>query len=164
MKLYELAQDFNELFDLIESEEFDLDTLEDTIQNIEGVVEVKIENTAKMIKNWESQAAAMEAEEKRLKESRAALENRITRIKDYILENLTLMGKDKITTSIGNVCKQKNPPSIEVLDMKAIPNGYIIVPPVEPRVDKKSIMERFKATGEPVPGTKVVQGYHFRIR
>lgn len=164
MKLYELAQDFNKLFELIDTEEFDLDTLEDTIQSIEGNVEVKIENTARMIKNWEAQAAAMEAEEKRLKESKRALENRISRVKDYVLENLALMGKDKVTTSIGNVCRQKNPPSIDVYDMRVVPDDYIIIPPVEPKVDKKSIMEHFKVTGELVPGTRVLQGYHLRIR
>ena len=164
MKLYELTNDFNRIFELIDSEDFDLDTLEDTLQNIEGVIEVKVENTARMIKNWEAQAAAMEAEEKRLKESRQALENRISRVKDYLLENMALMGKDKITTSIGNVCRQKNPPSVEVYDMKAVPESYIIIPPVEPKVDKKSILDHFKVTGEPIPGTRIIQGYHLRIR
>lgn len=164
MKLYDLTKDFNELFELIDSEDFDLDTLEDTIQNIEGAIEVKVENIARMIRNWEAQAAAMEAEEKRLKDSKRAIENRISRMKDYVLENMTLMGKDKITTSIGNVCRQKNPPSVDVYDMKAVPENYIIIPPVEPKVDKKSILDHYKATGEPIPGTRVIQGYHLRIR
>ncbi|MHB1651415.1 MAG: siphovirus Gp157 family protein [Desulfitobacteriaceae bacterium] len=164
IKLYELTNDFNAIFELIDSEDFDLSVLEDTLQAVEGNIEVKVEGTIRMLKNWEAQAAAMEAEEKRLKDSRKALENRIDHIKDYVLQNMELMGKDKIPTSIGNVCRQKNPPSIDVVDMRVIPETYIYIPPVEPKVDKKAIMERFKATGEMVLGTRLVQGFHLRIR
>jgi hypothetical protein len=164
LKLYELTNDFNKLFELINNEEFDLDTIEDTIQAIEGNIEVKVESIARMIRNWEAHAAAMDAEEKRLKDSKRALENRINRMKDYVLESMTLMSKDKIPTSIGNVCRQKNPPSIDVFDMNAVPKNFIIIPPVEPKVDKKSILEHFKGSGELIPGTRVVQGYHLRIR
>lgn len=164
MKLYELTQDFNELFELIDSEDFDLETLEDTIQGIEGNIEIKVENIARMIRNWEAQAVAMEAEEKRLRESKKALENRVIRMKDYVLESMSVMGKDKITTAIGNVCRQKNPPSVEVFDMRMVPEAFIYVPPVEPRVDKKAILDTYKMSGQEVQGTRVVQGYHLRIR
>lgn len=164
MRLYELTNDFNRIFELMDNEDFDLDVLEDTLQAVEGNIEVKVENIARMIRNWEAQAGALENEEKRLRETRKAAENRIARVKDFVLQNMELMGKDKIPTSIGNVCRQKNPLSLDVVDLRSVPEEYIVIPPVEPRADKKALMEHYKATGELVPGTRVVQGFHLRIR
>lgn len=163
-KLYEMTQAYNQLFELIESDDYDLDTLEDTIQAVEGSIEVKVENIAKMIRTWEGQSAIMQEEEKRIRSSRQALENRIDAIKDYLLISLSDMGKDKITTSIGTVSRQKSPPSIQVLDLEAIPEQYIVIPPVEPKADKKALIELYKTTGMIYPGTSVHQGYHLRIR
>jgi hypothetical protein len=53
MKLYELTGSFNEIFDMLESEdEVNLDALEDTLQALEGAIEQKVTGVAKMIKSW----------------------------------------------------------------------------------------------------------------
>lgn len=158
MKLYELTNAYQEVLELIEegNEEY-LDTLESIKENIEQ----KAENTAKVLKTIEAQIEVIRQEEKRLANRRKELENSVTRIKQYLENNLREVGMKKIKGNIFTISIQKNPPSIEVINENLIPEKYMVIKPPEP--NKKEILNALK-NGEQIDGVELKQTESLRIR
>lgn len=158
MKLYELTNAYQEVLELIEegNEEY-LDTLE----SIKEDIEQKAENTAKVLKTIEAQIEVIRQEEKRLANRRKELENSVTRIKQYLENNLREVGMKKIKGNIFTISIQKNPPSVEVINENLIPEKYMVIKPPEP--NKKEILNALK-NGEQIDGVELKQTESLRIR
>lgn len=162
MKLYELTGAFNEIFNMLESDdELNYQALEDTLQAIEGAIEEKAGGIAKMIKSLEAQAEGFDKEAKRLADKKRTVENKIKWLKDYLLQTMEATVKDKIQTDIGTVRRQKSPAGVSVIDPQQIPQNYWYTP--EPELDKKLVLADLKK-GVNIPGVELRQGYHIRIQ
>lgn len=159
MKLYDLAQNYAQLLEM--AEEMESDALVDTLESLQDAIEEKAENIAKLVKNLESDAKIIKEEEQRLAERRHAIEAKIERLKTYLQEQLETAGIEKVKRPTITVAIQANPPSVDVIDEKAIPNDFLI--PQAPKVDKRSILERLKK-GEAIPGVTLKQTKGVRIR
>lgn len=158
MRLYDLTHNYRQVLDMIEegNEQF-LDTLE----SIDEAIEDKVENYGKVIKSVEAGIDGLKAEEKRLADRRKFMENSVKRMKQNVEEAMIHTGKKKIKGPLFTFAIQKNPPSVEVLDEKHIPQGFWI--PQDPKLNKKEIMEELKL-GHEVPGVELKQTESLRIR
>lgn len=159
MKLYEYTQAYLSLLE--KADELEPETLLDTLAAIQEPIEEKAENAAKMIRTWEAEVKAIKEEEERLANKRKALENRALSLKGYLQQQLEVIGLEKIKRPLFTIAIQNNPPGVNVLDEKAIPEEYWILP--EPKLDKQSILKRLKE-GESVPGCEMKQTKGLRIR
>ena len=159
MKLYELTENYAKLLEM--AEETDTDAIVDTLEALQEAIEDKAENIAKLIRNLEADVKVIRDEEKRLAERRQAIENKVERLKSYLQEQLETAGIEKVKRPTITVAIQANPPSIDVIDEKAIPNDFLI--PQAPKLDKRSILERLKK-GEAIPGVTLKQTKGVRIR
>jgi predicted nuclease with TOPRIM domain len=159
MKLYELAQNYAHLMEL--AEEMESDALVDTLESLQDEIEEKAENIAKFIKNLEADAKIIKEEEQRLAERRRSIENKVTRLKEYLQEQLEVAGLQKVKRPTITVAIQNNPPSVEIADEKLIPSEFMI--PQAPKIDKKAILERLK-NGEEISGCVLKQTKGVRIR
>jgi hypothetical protein len=163
LNLYELTTVYQQIFETLLDEEANLDTLEDTLQAIEGAIEVKAENMGKFVNMLKADEAAIEAEVERLMKRKKARQNRVQRIKDYLQSQMELIGKDKITTPIMTISLQNNPPALEIEDEMQIPAQYMVLVPEHYTVDKAKVKDALKS-GQEVPGAKLTQGRSLRIR
>ena len=75
-KLYELTEMYKNIWDLVEDDEIDLDTLETALSQVEDNLEVKAENMAKLVKGIDGDIDTLKSEEKRLTDKRKTLENK----------------------------------------------------------------------------------------
>ncbi len=158
MTLYELTEQFAYLQSLLEDcdeEQIILDTLE----GIEGEIEVKAEGYAKVMKGLEAQVNGLDEEIKRLTARKKTITNNIDTLKNNLYGAMLLTGKTKFKTDLFSFAIQKNPPSCEIIG--EVPEKYLI--PQEPKVDKKAIIEELKATGD-TEFAKLVQGESLRIK
>lgn len=159
MKLYELTQNYMVLMEMLEESE--TDALKDTLESIEEEINSKAENIAKLVKNLESDAAAIKEEEKRLADRRKAIENKVTYLKTYLHEQLELTGLKKVKTPVFTVGIQNNPPSVEIADESLVPSDYRI--PQPDKIDKKTIL-KFLKEGQEVEWASIKQSQSLRIR
>lgn len=162
MKLYELTNAINQVWDLVNNDEMDLEVLEDTLQSLEEEIEKKAEGIAHIMRQLDSEADYIKAEEKRLKERRDAVENRKDRLKKYLEEQLTLSGMDKVKTATVTVALQNNPPSVFIENENFVPEQFVTVETIR-KVDKKSLLQALK-DGEMFDGISLKQGRSLRIR
>ena len=143
--LYELTDDYLTLLEMAEDPDIDEQALMDTMEGIEGALEIKAEGYAKIIRMLEGDAAACDAESKRLRNKKQAIERNIDRMKKALQYAMETTGKTKFKTPLFSFNIQKNTPSV-VMDeqyIENIPDEYLI--PQEPKIDKKKIKEDLKA-------------------
>ena len=96
----------------------------------------------------------IDAEIKRLQDYKKAVTNRIDRYKEYVKENMQVLGIDKIETELGTISIAKSPISVDIIDEDKIPAEYkTIVQTI--KVDKKAIADNFKSTGELIEGVRI---------
>ncbi len=162
MKLYELREMYQNVWNLIEDEDVDIETLEMALNQIEENIELKAEGMAKLIKSIDGDIAALKEEENRLAKKRKALENKQKNIKTYLEYQLIGMGIDKVKTPLFTVALQNNPPSVRFIDEALIPEQYKVRTELV-SIPKKIILDDIKK-GIEVAGVEVIQGKSLRIR
>ena len=161
--LYELAGQFNELWEMIDDTELDEDVILDTLEAIDGEIEVKAENYAKVIRNMDVEIEGIKSEIERLTKKKRTLENRQKNLKDNLQQAMESTGKRKFKTELFGFNIQKNPASVELKDVKfdKIDAQYLVWP--EPTVDKKKVKEALQ-NGEQLEWATLVQKESLRIR
>ena len=160
-KLYELSRNYNNLLELLDSPDLPAEMITGALNGIEEEITVKAENIAKLIKSLEVDVIGIREEEIRLQNRRHTVENKIAGLKAYLDEAMKATGIEKIKGNIFTIGFQKNPPSVEILNIKAIPGKYFV--PQEPTPNKKMILAELKE-GQIIPGAGIKQDSSLRIR
>ena len=145
MKLYELTEQWDAVFNMLEDGETDEQVIFDTLESIEGEIEDKADNYAKMIRNLQASADVLKAEEERLYQRRKSTENHIQRLKDNLQANLEFIGKTKFKTDLFSFSVSKNggKQPLSITDnLDEIPGKYLI--PQPPKVDNDAVRELLK--------------------
>ena len=143
MKLYEMSADFSELFDnydaivnieftsdgkggFLDDDGNPVDPEErrremqqawfDTLDGMEQELVRKAENVAVYIKNMESEAKTLKAEEDKLKARRQAKENAAKRMREYLMGCMKQANISKIDEPRAVISLRNNPESVEISD------------------------------------------------
>ena len=164
MTLYELTEDYMNLLELAEDPDIDEQAFTDTLEGIDGALEDKAEGYAKVIRTLEGDAAACDAESKRLRNKKQTIENNIKRMKAALQYAMQATGKTKFKTALFSFGIQKNPAAVVIDEgyIENIPDRLLI--PQDPQIDKKAIKEALKA-GEDLEGiAHLEQTESLRIR
>lgn len=160
MKLYDLAQSYLNLQELLENPEVPKELILESLGEVDGEIEEKAENIAKLIKTVDLEIKAIKEEETRLSNNRKAMENKSKALKDYLEGAMISTGKTKFKSNLFSFNIQKNAPSVDVIDENLIPKEFI---EFEPIVKKKEILAALK-NGEVIGGVKLKQTESLRIR
>ena len=143
MKLYEMSADFAQLFDnydaivnieftpdgkggFVDDDGNPVDPEErrremqqawfDTLDGMEQELVCKAENVAVYIKNMESEAKTLKAEEDKLKARRQAKENAAKRMREYLMDCMKQANISKIDEPRAVISLRNNPESVEISD------------------------------------------------
>ena len=156
--LYELTTQAAALYDLLQAEEIDEQTFNDTLEAM-GAAD-KVESYCKIIKQLASDVEMFKTEAERLTYRKRTVENAVERMKNALLAYLQTTGQDKVKAGSFSVYTAKTK-SVFITDEKAIPCKYLIEQP--PTIDKKRIKAALDA-GEEVGGAAIVINTGVRIR
>lgn len=158
--IYEITGNYLQVQELIEQGELDAEMLQDTLEAIEGEIEVKADGYAKIMKNLQKDIDGLKAEEKRIADRRKAIENHIKSLKLNLESAMIATGKKKFKTDLFGFGIQKNPASLAIEEGTEIPADFIKV--VE-SVDKTALKKAVK-DGLEIDGVSLVQTESLRIR
>ena len=161
MNLYEITSDYVRLMEMAEDPDLDPEILRETMEELDGELEEKAENYAKVIKEMESRATALKAESDRLTARRKAIENGIDRMKRNLEASMIATGKRKFKTDLFSFNIQPNPPKVVFDEDYPIPEEFLI--PQDPKINTEEIKKRLK-DGEELKFAKLEQGESIRIR
>lgn len=164
MKLYELSDRFQTLFDNLEAAQADPDaTPEDVaayedawfegLRNIEDAFEDKAENIAAWCKNLKAEADALKAEEKALNARRKTKEHTAERLKAYLLGEMQAINLLKIDRPKARISIRNNAESPQFSDESAFVewakvNADDLLRYSEPEIAKTKVKEYLQAGHE----------------
>lgn len=161
--LYNLSADYLLILDLLEDPMAEAEVLESELDNLAGLITHKAEAIGGLIRQLESMSAMRKAEADRMRDLAAANARDAERLRDYVLRHMQALGSDRIDTARFRLSLRTNPPAVQVLEEQLIPPKYIRLVTTT-SVDKKAILEQFKASGEVVPGVNITHSTRLEIR
>ena len=139
MTLYEMTEEFLELLEMAEDPDTDPQALADTMEALNMDLEDKADGYAKVIRQLEADAAACDAESKRLRAKKTAMENGVKRMKQALQTSMELTGKRKFKTALFSFGIQKDPASLVIDEdyIENIPPRYLIYQ--DPVIDRQKL-------------------------
>ena len=159
--LYELTNDYLTLLDMAEDPDTDEQALIDTMEGIEGEIEIKADGYARVMKQLEATSANLEFEEKRLMNRRKTIDRNIKRMKQALQDAMIATGKPKFKTDLFSFTIRKNPASVVIDRETSIPPEFLI--PQDPKIDKKAIKAAIDR-GDDITFAHLEQGESLIIR
>lgn len=162
LKLYQITNGFMEVNkidnDLTEEEKNEIN------KELSEALQVKSNDIIGYYKNESALLDGIKTEIERLRNYKAIVEGRIDRYKEYVKNNMQILGINKIETEIGTISMAKSPASVEIIDEEKIPDEYKKIIQ-EIKIDKKAILNNFKETGEIIEGVKIItENKNLRIK
>ena len=141
LKLYEIAQEYMQLCEIVEDTDVDEQVFEDTLAGIEAELEEKADAYAVILANFDKEI-------ERLTKMKKILKSRSDFLKRNLTNTMLLMNKKKFKTDIHSYSISKNAPSLNILDEAKIPEKYMIAQ--ESKLDKKNAVSRCQSKSERV--------------
>jgi DNA repair ATPase RecN len=157
--LYELAAGYRALLEKLSEGDFDLATIEDTIESTGIVDEIaqKAAGCEMVARTLEMHTPALDAEIERLTALKKRRQAAAKGLRDYLRTNMQAMGITKLESPLFVIKLQNNPPSVDVYEPGLIPVEFMTTPkPPEPAPNKTAIAAAIKG-GEEVPGARLTQ-------
>ena len=106
--LYELTNNYETVSNMLYDENIDEQMVLDTLESIDGEIEDKADNYAKIIKEMEARRDARKKEAKRLTDSASVFDSRIKYLKQNLFNSMKITGKTNFTTDLFTFRIQKN--------------------------------------------------------
>lgn len=159
MKLYEISQALIDLATAYEQGDIPGEAYKDTLQGMEMEFADKAEQIAKFIRNLETDNLVLQAEIGRLQDKMAANNNQVKRLKEYLLEQFKLSGKDKLVTPLFKFTVCKNGGELPIQIIGVVPDEYKKL--VEDNAKIREALKNGKTLDFAVFGER---GEHLKIR
>lgn len=156
MRLYEIANDYQEIQRLAEDDESMIEAVADTLDGITGEFEDKAQAVVAVATNTEADIDAIDAQIKRLQDKKKTIKARADWLRDYLKHNMDATGIDKIQCPLFTITLSKPTQKAEITDEKALPDDYVVVK-TEFKPDKREILKALKE-GKDVPGAALSEG------
>ena len=158
MYLYEMTVATKQLYELLENEEIDEQTIADTLEAMG--VEEKLEGYCQVIRQYEADKDMLKAEKERIDKKIKVSENAVNRMKKAVIEYMKASGSTKSTAGTFTVALSTSK-ATKIVDESLIPKKYFINQ--EPKIDKKAILEMLKS-GAKVKGCELQINEGVRIK
>ena len=157
--MYALTKAYEEVQALAEAGE----DVTDTLLSLEGDIEVKAENTNKVIKMFSGYNLSIDEEIKRLQEIKKHNENAVERLKTGIENMMIALNKSELKTPLFSAKFIKNPPKVVITDETNVPAKYLTYIPATTTVNKNALKEDLK-NGIELPFAHLEQGRRLDLK
>lgn len=163
--LYDIADEYKELLDLLQSTDADEQAIQDTIEStgLKDDFRNKIDGYLYVIDELEASSKRIRNEEKRLADRRQMQERNAKKMKGALTDTMELLGIQKEKTDRYTLWVQNHPPKLVVEDEEGIPEAYWVEQPK--KLNRRLLLDDLKAESYPnFKGARVEQKKGVRFR
>ena len=153
VKLYEVADTYvAALADLASRDDLPPEVIANTLEAVQGEVQVKACNVAAFVRNVEAEAEILAARARELSARAKRAATLADGLKGYLANNLLRCNLTEAKSGDILLKLRKNPPAVQIQDEGAIPTKFMRTPepapPPKAAPDKKAIGDAIKAARE----------------
>lgn len=157
--LYELTGQYLQLLEM--AQDADPETFADTLDGMDGEIEEKADNYAKVIRTLSGDIDSIDVEIDRLKNRKNTISNNMERIKKSLETSMIITNKRKFKTVLFSFGIQKNRPVVQIKQESAVPKQFWKTQ--DPVIDKQSLLDYVKEHGN-TAYAELTQSESLRIR
>lgn len=139
--IYEITDDVLALMQMME-EDPENDAIKDTLEALNGELDIKAESYCKVIEEFKAKEAALNAAIENLTQKKQSLSGNIDRLKGALFNAMKATGKEKIKGDLFYLYIKNNAESLDSVPEK-LPEKYLI--PLEPKVDRRQLLADIKS-------------------
>jgi len=152
LSLYHMTDEYLAALTHLRDMDLDEETMSDTLEGLQGELTIKAQNVAAFTLNLDAEAAAIKEAEQRLAKRRRAMENKVAKLKEYLLTNMEKAGISEISAVDNSfrVRVMKGRESCIVEDENALPPDYreeVVTVKVDKRLITKAIKDGYEVPG-----------------
>ena len=161
MQLYKLSEEaqaaLSNMKAMLESEEIDAETYEDTMEALTGELTDKVVNVGLHIKNLRADAEALKTAKAEMDKRLKSVQSNIDFYEGYLFKHMQANHIDKAGNEFIALSVKKMPDLVQINSAESIPDTYLSeAKPAPPRApDKKAILGALKK-GELVDGAELI--------
>lgn len=152
--LFEIASEYKQAFEELAETDLPPEAIADTLEGLSGSFDKKGLAVGHYIANLEAEASMVDDAVKRFTARRNVLRNRASRYRDYLLNMMLSVEKDRLNSPTMNIHVNKPRMRVSILDTDSIPDDYVRM---ERKVSLSEIKKALEA-GELVEGAKLELG------
>lgn len=156
LRLYELTDQYRVLQQAIDNEEVEEEAFQESLSQLKAEFGDKVGNIGKLVLSLNATMEAVKSEEERLRSKRQVLEHKADWLRAYLLNEMTAAGIDKVKQDVVAISVRVNPPSVNILNLEAIPQQFRRVIPETWQPAKKEIVDYWKDTGKICAGVEII--------
>lgn len=162
--LYEIANQFRQLEALGDHDDLPAEVIRDTLEGLEGDLQMKATNVAKFVLGLEAEAAAIQAAADAIAVRASRRKKRAESIRAYLLFCMQSAGVTKISCPEFTLAIRKNPEAVEIEHPELIPAEFMVQPEAPPPRADKALIKAALKDGKPVAGAWLRQGERLEVR
>lgn len=160
MQLYKLSEGAQaamaNMKAMLESEEIDSETYEDTMEALTGELEDKVVNVGLHIKNLRAEQQALKNAADEFAKRQKSVQSNIDFYEAYLFKHMTLNSIEKAGNEYIELKVKKMPDLVQIKDAESLPINYFLpARPIPRSPDKKAILKALK-DGEAVDGAELI--------
>lgn len=149
----DLANEISKVLALGENGDIDAQTLADTLEGIEGMIEDKFDATMSVIKDFDSKQEACKKEATRLTERAKHWQRQAGSLRLYLLECLQASGRKQFKSTLHTYSVKKGSVSLKIIDEDLLPDEYVdsrtqVINDIQKDKIKQVLTEALKAIEE----------------
>jgi len=161
MRLYEIAGELRRLIDSSVDGEMSPEQVAQ-LDTLGLALDAKVDGCCGLIREWEAEITARQAEIDRLRVGIATRENCIRRLKDYLRDSLATLDQRKHQTALFAIWRQANPISAQcTAEPEQLDPEY---QRTKIEANCQAALTYWKTKGECPRGFEIKQGEHLRIK
>lgn len=160
MQLYKLSEEAQaamaNMKAMLENEEIDSDTYNDTMEALTGALEDKVVNVGLHIKNLRSDAEALKTAQAEMGKRLKSVQSNIDFYEQYLFKHMQANSIEKAGNEYIELKVKNMPDMVNITDLASIPEFALLpVKPVLQAPNKKFILSSLKA-GDVVDGAELI--------
>ena len=156
MQLYKLTEEYTQALAAMQADDVYDQTIADTLEGLQGAIEDKAKAVAAYLQNIKAESVAMKEADGRIAARRKAIDNKVSRMQDYLRDEMTKADLPKLVTPEFSVSVGKPSKTVVVYDVTLLGTDYL-TKKTTITADKKAIKAAFDA-GQKVQGAGIEAG------
>ncbi|TBW92656.1 siphovirus Gp157 family protein [Staphylococcus hominis] len=143
MKLYDYADQYQNLINFMEENDYSFEEMKDTLESIQESAERKVINIGKVIQKYQDDIKVISERKKALDELKKKAERNIDNLKQYGLVQMSRLDMKKVASPTLTV-SIRNSKVMNIKDESKLPKEYI-TEKVEKKVDKAAFKKYYNS-------------------
>ena len=156
MKLYEIANEYVQILQLVEAGELTQDQIADTLESIGAEFDDKVRTCMMVVRQLQSDSNGIGAEIDRLKSLQKSIDSSAEGLIEYIKSGMLATGKDRLDLGLFKLTLRTPTKAVNIIDESKLPAKFFRVIPESKVVDKVALAAELKI-GD-IDGAELIDG------